>query len=123
MASQKHILTSDLHLCAACSHLRVGDDSCFFLAAVRDGAKKRRMSAVSAAAVRDGDASAGFRGAGSLLHKLRPVEPARRSSPGGVQVSSSAAPQTQARMMLDLIARNCLFDCVSMSEMPNFYTV
>lgn len=44
----------------------------------------------------------------------------RRSSPGRVQVSSSAAPQTQARMLLDFIVSNCRFVCVSISEMQTF---
>lgn len=43
----------------------------------------------------------------------------RRSSPGGMQVSSSAAPQTQARVMGDFTVVNSLFICVSMSEIRN----
>lgn len=44
----------------------------------------------------------------------------RWSSPGGVQVSSSAAPQTHARLMPDLNVSKYLFVCVSMSRIQTF---
>lgn len=105
-----------------------------FFAAVFNGANKHRSATTLCLQTQpitgdgpdqDGDLSAEL---DAPSHSSRSFDPVfkdakhgttRRSSPGGMQVSSSAAPQTQVRVIRDFTVGNCLFICVSMSEIRN----